>query len=382
MATKNKLLSVLSEAEQFAIYGLPDFDDGQRLEYLSLCGAELALASRRPSLSAKVYCALQIGYFKAKHAFFRFTWDEAREDFTFVLTRYFDGQDFEPQAITKHEHYRQRVLIAAQFGYRLWSAEFLQPLTQQITQIVRRDVTPGFVAAELLAFLNGHKIVRPGYTTLQTLVSEALSAERQRLGHWLAGRLDDSARNGLKQLLVRDDTLPGLAALKQDAKHFGYRQMVTGEARHARAGLPAGQGVVARAGDFPPERGPLCRHLRPLFLRIDFASTPPGSPWLAALAWMKGVFVKAQRLSQRPLAECPGGTLPRRLRPYLLEFGDDGKAAGIRADRYEFWIYRQVRKRLRSGEIHLDDSQQYRRLTDELVSLEAKAAALGALDIP
>lgn len=30
----------------------------------------------------------------------------------------------------------------------------------------------------------------------------------------------------LKQLLVRDDTLLGLAALKQDAKHFGYRQMV------------------------------------------------------------------------------------------------------------------------------------------------------------
>ncbi len=34
MATTNKLLSVLSDAEQFALYGLPDFDDGQRLEYL------------------------------------------------------------------------------------------------------------------------------------------------------------------------------------------------------------------------------------------------------------------------------------------------------------------------------------------------------------
>ena len=32
MMTKNKLLTILSEAEQFALYGLPDFDDGQRLE--------------------------------------------------------------------------------------------------------------------------------------------------------------------------------------------------------------------------------------------------------------------------------------------------------------------------------------------------------------
>jgi len=36
MAAKNKLLTVLSAAEQYAIYGLPDFDDAQRLEYLAL----------------------------------------------------------------------------------------------------------------------------------------------------------------------------------------------------------------------------------------------------------------------------------------------------------------------------------------------------------
>lgn len=167
MATKNKLLTILSEAEQFALYGLPDFDDGQRLDYLSLDEAELALASRRPSLGAQVYCALQIGYFKAKRAFFRFTWDEVREDCTFVLMRYFNGQAFESRATTQHEHYTQRALIAAQFGYRLWSAEFLPLLKQQITPMVRRDVTPGFIVAELLAFLNEQKIVRPGYTTLQ-----------------------------------------------------------------------------------------------------------------------------------------------------------------------------------------------------------------------
>lgn len=41
---------------------------------------------------------------------------------------------------------------------------------------------PGFVAAELIVWLNEHKIIRPDYTTLQKLVSEALSAERRRLG--------------------------------------------------------------------------------------------------------------------------------------------------------------------------------------------------------
>ena len=118
MATKNKLLTVLSDAEQFALYGLPDFDDGQRLDFLSLSERELALASSRPGLLAQVYCVLQIGYFKAKHAFFRFIWDDAPDDLAFVLTRYFNGQAFEPRAITKHEHYAQRTMIAELFGCR------------------------------------------------------------------------------------------------------------------------------------------------------------------------------------------------------------------------------------------------------------------------
>ena len=100
---------------------------------------------------------------------------------------------------------------------------------------------PGFVAAELIVWLSEHKIIRPGHTTLQELVSEALSTERRRLGGLLAEVLDESAKAALGQLLVRDDTLSQLAALKQDAKDFGWRQMAgEREARHAEvlAGSP------------------------------------------------------------------------------------------------------------------------------------------------
>ena len=38
MVTKSDRLAILSDAEQFALYGLPDFDDGQRLEYLCSTG--------------------------------------------------------------------------------------------------------------------------------------------------------------------------------------------------------------------------------------------------------------------------------------------------------------------------------------------------------
>jgi hypothetical protein len=94
-------------------------------------------------------------------------------------------------------------------------------------------VTPGFVSADLIVWLNEHKIIRPGYTTLQELVSEILSTELRRLGGLLGEALDDEAKAALAQLLVRDDTLSQLAALKQDTKDFGWRQMARERGKRA-----------------------------------------------------------------------------------------------------------------------------------------------------
>ena len=523
MTSKSERLTVLSDAEQYALYGLPDFDDGQQLEYLSLSEAELMLASSRPSLHGQVYCALQIGYFKAKHAFFRFACDEAEDDITFVLSRYYNDQAFTPIVITKHEHYTQRALIAELFGYRLWSADFLPQLAQQASQIVRRDVTPGFIATELIVWLNEHKIVRPGYTTLQELISRELSTERHRLGQLLGEMLDDMSRAALDQLLARDDTLSELTALRQDAKDFRWKQMA--REREKRAKLEplyriaktvllklaisqqnllyyASLAIFYTAHDMrnlkpeqthlyllcyvwqryrqltdnlvealgyhmkqleedskasgnkhfiaeqvrrqqeTPQVGRLLllyvddtmadatpfgnvrqraykimardeleiagrrlsikptsklvlrwqvidglaerirRHLRPLYVALDFACVDPNNLWLAALAWVKGVFAKQQRLSQRSFTEFSEATLPKRLRPYLMTFDAEDKPTGLQGDRYEFWLYRQIRKRFRSGELYLDDSLQHRCFTDELVSLEEKVDVLSQMDIP
>jgi TnpA family transposase len=358
---------------------------------------------------------------------------------------------------------------------------------------------------------------------LQTLISEALSAERRRLGGFLADVLDTAAKDTLAQLLVRDDTLSELAALKQDAKDFGWRQMAQEREKRvrleslyriAKALLPklaisqqnlhyyaslanfytvydlrrlkseqthlyllcyawrryrqltdnlvdalgyhmkqfedeskvrankhfvveqvrrqketpqvgrllllyvdetvadttafgdvrqrafkimskdalqiAGQRLSVKPESTLALRwqavdalaGRIRRHLRPLYESLDFSGVAQDNPWLAALAWVKSVFAKQQRLSQRPLEECPEKTLPKRLRPYLLTFDADGKAPGIHADRYEFWLYRQLRKRLKSGEIYLDDSLQHRCFADELVDLDEKADVLGQMDIP
>lgn len=124
------------------------------------------------------------------------------------------------------------------------------------------------------------------------------------------------------------------------------------------------------------------KRLRPLAMALEFSTVRSGSPWLAALRWMKEVFSRGQTLDQRPLTELPQHTIPKRLRNALLVLDESGTPTRLAADRYELWVYRQIRKRLDAGELHLDESIQYRAFGDELVPLEQKEAALRQLDIP
>ena len=63
-------------------------------------------------------------------------------------------------------------------------------------------------------------------------------AERRRLEHLVEGALDKVALAALQGLLVREETLSELAALKQDAKHFGYRMMVMEQQKRAVTAQP------------------------------------------------------------------------------------------------------------------------------------------------
>ena len=88
--TKSERLAIFSPLEEFAFYGFPDFDNEQRETYFKFETSEWEFIANCPSLHAKVYCALQIGYFKAKKTFFRFSLKRCPyDDFHYILSQYF-----------------------------------------------------------------------------------------------------------------------------------------------------------------------------------------------------------------------------------------------------------------------------------------------------
>jgi TnpA family transposase len=522
MLPRSERLTVLSEADQFALYGLPDFDESQRFEYFAFTEQELNLILNRKRLHNQIFCALQLGYFKAKQTFFRFSWNlVANEDIIFISQHYFSTQQVNRLQITKHEYYAQRSAIIGLFNYRLWSKKFTDVLQQQATQVAQRDITPHFIALELISFLQKEKVIRPGYTTLQAIISYVLAKERERLGGLIDGMLDEEAKNKLDALLVREGTLSELAALKQDAKNFKFRMMALEREKKetlkpiyllAKTLLPqlaiskqnivyyaslanyytiydlrrlsvkqtylyllcyawqryqqlndnlidaigyhltqaknatkeeakrmfaqASQGqksaligrlLLVYVDEDVDDSTPfgeirkqvfsimpketigntgkqLCnqkktqlfyrwqaidkfvyrfkKHLRPLFMSLDFSvSTSKDNPWLTALTWFKQTFSSQQNLQHQPLSQCPDGTIPKRLKAYLLKT-DGANNMILNADRYEYWVYQQLHKHFRNGAIYLQNSTRHCNFNDELISIEKTAATLKQLRIP
>lgn len=226
MYANNRQLTLLSQAERAALYDVPEFDDDQRLDYFNFTNQELEIINNRPGLVDKVHCAIQIGYFKAKHLFFRLTWEESQEDVTFILQQYFQETNLRFIDITDHEYYVQCREIASLFEYHKWSKDKTTLLENHIKQTLRRDVSPEFIVMELISFLKENKIMRPGYTTLQTIISNVLTEERKRLNKIIHDNLSDSDKLVIKDLLIEQDNLSDLAELKQDAKDFKMQMLV------------------------------------------------------------------------------------------------------------------------------------------------------------
>lgn len=229
MRAVNKQLTLLAEAEQSALYELPDFDNEQRLEYFNLSDEELQMVLSRQNLSAKIHCILQVGYFKAVKMFFRIAWNDVDpEDINFITQQYFQNQQFNQQAISKYEYYTQSNAITALFGYRLWSSKAHKPLLySHAAKVILRDMNPQFITLELLSYLQAQKIIRPGYTTLQVIVSTVINKERKRLSEIINISLTIEDKEILQSMLADDGTLSKLAALKQDAKDFKFYMMKT-----------------------------------------------------------------------------------------------------------------------------------------------------------
>lgn len=115
------------------------------------------------------------------------------------------------------------------------------------------------------------------------------------------------------------------------------------------------------------------RNLRHLFCELDFAGRVEDAPLLEAVDFLQGLLRAGRSPRQTNPSLFPVAVIPKSLQRYLYsqaDGADDEKSheKQLELDRYEFLVYRLLRKALEAGDLFVKDSNEFRRFEDDLIS--------------
>jgi hypothetical protein len=108
------------------------------------------------------------------------------------------------------------------------------------------------------------------------------------------------------------------------------------------------------------------RHLRPVLQSVDFAAPSTNDPLIEAVHFLKNLFPKGKPLGQYADAVFPTRCIPDKSKRYLYH-KDAERLKRLLPDRYEFFVYRQLRQGLEAGDVFCRDSVRFRSFEDDLV---------------
>ncbi len=223
--THNRL-AILSPQEIDDLYGLPRFSDQDRHLHFALSEAEREVAGAVRTASTAVHLILQIGYFKAKQQFFVFEQGEVLDDVRFILRQHFPKRD--PSSIhlpSKPTRLEQQRVILDLFGYRTCDQSAKYELEIKAQRIAMLSTHPEFILREALQHLAHQRIVAPGYSYLQEMVSRVVAGERQRVTRLLDQALTPTIQGQLDALLGADERMYRISILKREPKNFCHKEL-------------------------------------------------------------------------------------------------------------------------------------------------------------
>jgi TnpA family transposase len=111
-------------------------------------------------------------------------------------------------------------------------------------------------------------------------------------------------------------------------------------------------------------------NLRHLFANLDFAGLVEDAPLLEAVGFLQMQMLHGRSPRQANPADFPAAIVPKGLQRYL--YTEAGKRTDRRldVDRYEFLVYRLLRKALEGGNVYVRDSHEFRSFEDDLIQEE------------
>ncbi len=226
MTLVSRRLSILTAEEIDALYGLPRFTDEERRRYFELSPAEEAVLRGTRTMSAAAHLVLQIGYFKAKQQFFVYRLEDVREDLDYILSHHLPGRTTRKLGLlSKPTRLAQQRQILKLFSFRLCNMATKAVIERKAQRVAMLSTQPVYILREVLQHLANERLVAPGYTFLQDLISRCVNGERKRVTQKLDVALTPEVTLALDQLLQADDGMYRISSMKHEPRDFGNKQL-------------------------------------------------------------------------------------------------------------------------------------------------------------
>ncbi len=220
MESSQKRLTILSEEDSVSIYRRPLFSEEEQFEYFNLSSSEQLIVDSFRTLKSRIYCTLQLGYFKVSQQFFVFALEEVLGDATYIQNKRYPNYVLTDLKLSKVTRLKQQKHILQHFGFRYCHETERMQLQKRVFQLARISSKPIYLFRELMHDLAEQKLILPAYSTMQDLIAAALNHEQTRLSDILEKNLSTVERKDLQHLLEADTGLHNVTQLKRQPKDF------------------------------------------------------------------------------------------------------------------------------------------------------------------
>ena len=218
-------LKILSSDDFNKLYKLPSLGDNDRPFVFELDEEDKAYLGSFNDVPKKIDYILQVNFFRITQFFYKFTFQGVRQDTWYVIKTFFPTEKFPKKQVSKRYHYDNRSAILKKYNMSIYSSQNKAKAARYAKELTKQHAAPKYVFDSLLEYFHQHKIVRPSYTTLQEMVSDALNDEKARLSNKIYTLMDKPLRDSLANFLEKDELFYQLTTVKKDQKDFSTSEI-------------------------------------------------------------------------------------------------------------------------------------------------------------
>lgn len=227
-------MNILKQDEVDELYGLPVFSRAEREEYFSLDQTTLQYIRKLRKLETKIHFILYLGYFRSKPVIPHFHIDEVKSDIKYICRTYFAKQKPSMAELPKASRSRLVQQVLKQNEFFQLDQETTRELLARLEDVATIYADPKYMFDEALAYFGQKRIALPAYSSLQDLISRALSSERKRTERMIKAHLPNDTVQDLQDIMNDNGLLNSLSEYKGSARGFTPAELERELSTHRR----------------------------------------------------------------------------------------------------------------------------------------------------